>query len=65
MSGVDARTVDDPEEFDHRIADVNGIRMQYVEEGEGPLVILVHGQTHCPDGIDSYAITHLVGESLA
>ena len=35
--------VDDPRGFDHRFADVNGIRLHYVEEGKGPLVILVHG----------------------
>ncbi|MET4612377.1 pimeloyl-ACP methyl ester carboxylesterase [Rhodococcus sp. PvR044] len=35
--------VDDPSTFNHRFADVNGIRLHYVEEGEGPLVIMVHG----------------------
>jgi hypothetical protein len=35
--------IDDPQGFDHRFADVNGIRLHYVEEGKGPLVILVHG----------------------
>lgn len=35
--------VDDPGVFDHRYADVNGIRMHYIDEGEGPLVILLHG----------------------
>ena len=35
--------VDDPQNFSHRFADVNGIRMHYVEEGHGPLVILLHG----------------------
>ncbi len=35
--------VDDPQSFDHRFATVNGIRMHYVEEGEGPLVVLLHG----------------------
>jgi pimeloyl-ACP methyl ester carboxylesterase len=34
---------DDPESFKHEFADVNGIRLHYVEEGNGPLVILVHG----------------------
>ena len=34
---------DDPQAFDHRFADVNGIRLHYVDEGEGPLVILLHG----------------------
>ena len=35
--------VDNPESFTHRFATVNGIRMHYVEEGQGPLVILLHG----------------------
>lgn len=34
---------DDPQGFDHRFATVNGIRLHYVEEGEGPLVLLLHG----------------------
>jgi len=34
---------DDPDAFNHCFADVNGIRMHYVDEGEGPLVILLHG----------------------
>jgi pimeloyl-ACP methyl ester carboxylesterase len=29
--------------FDHQFAQVNGIRMHYVEAGKGPLVILLHG----------------------
>lgn len=33
----------DPESFEHKFAEVNGIRLHYVEEGQGPLVILVHG----------------------
>ncbi|HEX8828755.1 MAG TPA: alpha/beta hydrolase [Xanthobacteraceae bacterium] len=35
--------VDDPRAFKHQFADVNGIRLHYVEEGQGPLVILLHG----------------------
>lgn len=35
--------VDDPQAFKHRFAEVNGIRLHYVDEGEGPLVILLHG----------------------
>lgn len=35
--------VDDPNVFDHRFAEINGLRMHYVEEGRGPLVILLHG----------------------
>ena len=85
--------IDDPQSFDHRFATVNGIRMHYVEEGKGPLVILLHGypflwylwrhqikalaaagyrvvapdqrgygQTNCPKDVDSYDITHLVGD---
>lgn len=38
-----APTVDDPHGFLHRFAEVNGMRIHYVEEGEGPLVVLVHG----------------------
>lgn len=34
---------DDPLGFSHQFAAVNGIRLHYVEEGEGPLVLLVHG----------------------
>ncbi|MFD5810529.1 MULTISPECIES: alpha/beta fold hydrolase [unclassified Rhodococcus (in: high G+C Gram-positive bacteria)] len=35
--------MDDPHGFLHRFAEVNGMRIHYVEEGEGPLVVLVHG----------------------
>ena len=34
---------DDPSTFHHCFAEVNGIRMHYVDEGQGPLVILLHG----------------------
>jgi pimeloyl-ACP methyl ester carboxylesterase len=34
---------DDPQAFTHRFAEVNGIRIHYVDEGQGPLVILLHG----------------------
>ncbi len=34
---------DDPDAFNHCFAEVNGIRMHYVDEGQGPLVILLHG----------------------
>lgn len=85
--------VDDPQGFDHRFADVNGIRMHYVEEGKGPLVILLHGypflwylwrhqikdvaaagyrvvapdqrgygQTQCPEEVNLYDMTHVVGD---
>lgn len=36
-------SVDDPNAFQHKFAEVNGIRMHYVDEGTGPLVILLHG----------------------
>ena len=35
--------IDDPRGFHHKFAEVNGISMHYVEEGQGPLVILLHG----------------------
>lgn len=34
---------DDPAAFNHCFVEINGIRMHYVDEGQGPLVILVHG----------------------
>jgi pimeloyl-ACP methyl ester carboxylesterase len=34
---------DNPSGFNHRYASVNGIRMHYVDEGKGPLVLLLHG----------------------
>ncbi len=40
LGQVDA---DDPEAFNHCFAEVNGIRMHYIDEGQGPLVILLHG----------------------
>ncbi len=36
-------SVDDPAYYNHRFAEVNGIRMHFVEAGKGPLVILLHG----------------------
>jgi epoxide hydrolase A/B len=35
--------VDDPQGFAHHYVQTNGIRLHYVQEGEGPLVILLHG----------------------
>ena len=35
--------VDDPQSFTHHFAQTNGINLHYVEEGQGPLVILLHG----------------------
>ena len=40
LGQVDA---DDAGAFNHCFADVNGIRMHYIDEGQGPLVILLHG----------------------
>ena len=34
---------DDPGAFHHCFANANNIRMHYVDEGQGPLVILLHG----------------------
>jgi pimeloyl-ACP methyl ester carboxylesterase len=34
---------DDPGAFNHCFAEANGIRVHYVDEGRGPLVILMHG----------------------
>ncbi len=42
-SGNKSDNVDNPDAFTHRFATVNGIRMHYVEEGQGPLLILLHG----------------------
>ena len=36
-------SVDDPQSFAHHFARTNGIDLHYVEEGQGPLVILLHG----------------------
>lgn len=36
-------SVDDPQGFNHCFAEVNGIRLHYVDEGQGPSVILLHG----------------------
>jgi pimeloyl-ACP methyl ester carboxylesterase len=41
-----AQSVDDPESFDHRFTTTNGVRLHYVEEGQGPLVLLVHGNPY-------------------
>lgn len=35
--------IDSPEGFSHRQVQTNGTRLHYVEEGSGPLVILLHG----------------------
>jgi pimeloyl-ACP methyl ester carboxylesterase len=43
MQGISSSQVDDPHAFNHRFAEVNGIRMHFVDEGKGPLVILLHG----------------------
>ena len=33
-------------EWRHHWAEVNGLTMHYVEQGEGPLVVLAHGFPH-------------------
>lgn len=35
--------VTDPASFTHHMVEANGIRLHYVDEGAGPLVILLHG----------------------
>jgi pimeloyl-ACP methyl ester carboxylesterase len=35
--------VDNPQNFSHRFLTANGLRLHYVEEGRGPLVVLLHG----------------------
>jgi pimeloyl-ACP methyl ester carboxylesterase len=40
LGQVDA---DDPAAFNHCFAEINGVRMHYIDEGQGPLVILLHG----------------------
>ncbi len=34
---------DDPGQFNHQFAQVNGIKMHYVDEGDGPAIVLLHG----------------------
>lgn len=34
-------------DLEHRFIDVQGVRLHYVEQGEGPLVILLHGFPEC------------------
>jgi pimeloyl-ACP methyl ester carboxylesterase len=44
MKAMPARTgMTETEEWSHREAVVNGVRLHYVEAGQGPLVILLHG----------------------
>jgi len=33
--------------FEHRYADVNGVRLHYVTAGKGPLILFVHGFPEC------------------
>ena len=42
-SGAMQVDADDPDAFNHCFAEVNGIRTHYIHEGQGPLVILLHG----------------------
>jgi len=93
MTSASSNDVDDPDGFHHRHANVNGITIHYVEEGHGPLVVLLHGfpflwylwrhqiravaaagyrvvapdqrgygQSSCPEKVDAYDITKLVGD---
>jgi hypothetical protein len=69
MSKARENAVDDPEAFNHCFADVNGIRMHYVEEGQGPLVILLHGYRSCvtvpdtlPPFLSQQALDYYVAE---
>ena len=34
---------DDASQFNHQFAQINGIKMHYVDEGEGPAIVLLHG----------------------
>jgi pimeloyl-ACP methyl ester carboxylesterase len=34
---------DDPSQFNHQFAQINGIKMHYVDEGKGPAIVLLHG----------------------
>ena len=38
-----ASNIDDPAGFNHRFVEVNGVRLHVVDEGDGPLLILLHG----------------------
>lgn len=38
-----ARDLDNPQSFTHHFVELEGLRLHYVEEGKGPLVLLVHG----------------------
>lgn len=93
VAHADTSNIDDPQNFTHRFASVNDIRLHYVEEGQGPLVLLLHGypflwylwrhqikalaaagyrvvapdqrgygQTDCPEGVEAYDITRVVGD---
>lgn len=37
------RDIEDPSGFNHRTIEANGIAVHFVEEGTGPLVVLLHG----------------------
>ena len=43
VAASDELPIDDPSRFNHKFAQINGIKMHYVVEGEGPLVVLLHG----------------------
>jgi pimeloyl-ACP methyl ester carboxylesterase len=37
------KNVDAPESFTHRFAQLGSVKLHYIEEGKGPLVLLLHG----------------------
>jgi pimeloyl-ACP methyl ester carboxylesterase len=45
--GFSARYAIAVREIDHHFVEVNGVRLHYAEQGEGPLVILLHGFPEC------------------
>ncbi|KAI9091171.1 soluble epoxide hydrolase in complex with A synthetic inhibitor [Phlyctochytrium arcticum] len=49
----------EPESFNHKYAWINGIRYHYVDEGQGPILLLVHGFPDLWYGW-RYQIPHLV-----
>jgi hypothetical protein len=40
--GIGSSNVDDPQAFNHRFAEVNGIRMHFVDEGKGDKVEITY-----------------------
>ncbi|WP_427004898.1 alpha/beta fold hydrolase [Pseudarthrobacter sp. H2] len=46
MNGIDPREEKQMRNWTHHQARINGLDMHYVEEGDGPLVVLLHGFPH-------------------